>query len=169
MWSCGVVLYALLASSLPFDASDMQALVRMVCKGRPARPLPASRGQAAAALVKCLLSVDPTARPSAREVLENEWMSPAKQSIASIKTTPVLPQLDDGDAAEPGRKTVSGTAEFFRQMLASEKASAPSEESASSSERRQPGSLLTKEELAAIRAEAAAEADAEAEAEAASK
>ena len=38
IWSCGVVLYALLCSHLPFDADDMQTLVRLIQKGQPTAP-----------------------------------------------------------------------------------------------------------------------------------
>ncbi|KAL1515966.1 hypothetical protein AB1Y20_002579 [Prymnesium parvum] len=163
MWSCGVVLYALLSSSLPFDADDMQALVRMVCKGKVAKPLPEARGKEAAALVKSLLSVDPNSRPSAREAAAAPWMTPELPLLASVKTTPELPQLEDLNlTSSSSRKTVSGTAAFFKDMLAREnhsRASAPSDDEAGG--RRQPGSLLTKAELLAIRAEAAAESIAE--------
>ena len=43
IWSCGVVLYALLASALPFDADDIQALVRLVQKGVRNSPVRAPR------------------------------------------------------------------------------------------------------------------------------
>lgn len=164
MWACGVVLYTLLTSALPFDADDMQALVRMVCKGQPIRPIPSSRCEAAAALVNLLLSLDPAVRPSAREAAEHEFIIPKKQPIASTRTTMMLPSLHDGvDALAPQRKTVSETAQFFKQMMAEEKAKAKAlrsatvieEAEAPSSDRRQPGSLLTKADLAAIRAEAA--------------
>jgi serine/threonine protein kinase len=73
IWSCGVVLYALLASCLPFDADDIQALVRMIQEGKPSAPVPRARGDDASALVLSMLQVDPNARPSAAEVLTHAW------------------------------------------------------------------------------------------------
>ena len=48
VWSCGVILYALLASALPFDADDICALVRLIQQGVPNSPVPESRSARAA-------------------------------------------------------------------------------------------------------------------------
>lgn len=63
LWSCGVILYALLASRLPFDADNIQALISAVRTGTPSTPVPAQRGKDAAALVSQMLNIDPAARP----------------------------------------------------------------------------------------------------------
>jgi serine/threonine protein kinase len=63
LWSCGVILYALLASRLPFDADNIQALISAVRTGTPTTPVPAQRGKDAALLVSQLLNIDPAARP----------------------------------------------------------------------------------------------------------
>jgi serine/threonine protein kinase len=92
IWSCGVVLYALLASCLPFDADDIQALVRMIQEGKPSAPVPRARGDDASALVLSMMQVDPNARPSAAEVLTHAWSvldtsRPAIKEAATVGTT----------------------------------------------------------------------------------
>jgi len=71
MWSCGVVLYALLTSSLPFDADDMTELVRLVVHGVPRRPLPRHCGARAADLVSQLITREPSKRLTAAGCLEH--------------------------------------------------------------------------------------------------
>mmetsp|Transcript_13786 Transcript_13786/g.41972 ORF Transcript_13786/g.41972 Transcript_13786/m.41972 type:complete len:336 (-) Transcript_13786:1117-2124(-) len=63
IWSCGVILYALLSSRLPFDADTIQALISMVRSGKPSMPVPVHRGKESAALVAQLLNVNPADRP----------------------------------------------------------------------------------------------------------
>ena len=89
VWSCGVILYALLASALPFDAEDICALVRLIQIGVPNSPVPSTRGPAAAELVAWMLTVEPKQRPSASEVLSHAWASPdvANGKIKSSVTT----------------------------------------------------------------------------------
>ena len=68
-----MVLYALLASCLPFDADDIQSLVRMIQEGTPSAPVPKARGEDASELVLSMMQVDPAARPTAAEVLAHAW------------------------------------------------------------------------------------------------
>jgi 5'-AMP-activated protein kinase catalytic alpha subunit len=139
VWSCGVVLYALLASALPFDADDICALVRLIQNGVPNSPVPAARGSAAAELVGWMLTVEPKERPTATEVLNNPYCKPAEQkaAIKSSMTTPSLPGAPkeagggaaaSGAALEPGattsaavrRRGASATTAFFKAMMLAE-------------------------------------------------
>ena len=75
VWSCGVILYALLASALPFDADDIGALVRLIQRGEPNSPVPEERGPAARTLVKQMLQIESKARPTSEEVLRHPWVA----------------------------------------------------------------------------------------------
>ena len=76
VWSCGVILYAMLCSTLPFDAGDMRDLARQIGTGVPRSPVPRKRGEDARRLVGSLLAVDPAARPAASEALAHDWLKP---------------------------------------------------------------------------------------------
>jgi len=187
MWSCGVILYGMLASRLPFDADDMQGLIRMIQKGVPSAPLPAKRGQAAAGLVQQLLNIDAAARPSADETLRDAWLAD-DESKPEVKRARSLADMDVSGAvaaaaapdafpqpAKPGQRGVSMTTAAMKRMLAAEQKAAEAaaegggtsqggvaERADSTSPRftvgaapaREPGSRMTREELARIKAEA---------------
>ena len=140
VWSCGVILYALLASALPFDADDICALVRLIQQGVPNSPVPESRGPLAAQLVAIMLTVDPKRRPTAGEVLEHGWSKPEQpRNIKSSVTTMSLPRSggDGGGGGEPAvrpsgevravaprRRGASAATRFFKEMIQAEKANA---------------------------------------------
>ena len=89
IWSCGIVLYALLSSALPFDAEDINSLVRLVQRGVPNSPVPESRGADAVDLVSRMLSVNPATRPSAADVLKSKWLKGpirASSTMADLET-----------------------------------------------------------------------------------
>ena len=124
IWSCGVILYALLASALPFDADDIRSLVMLIQSGTPTAPLPEERGPLAHTLVSRMLSVESKARPSASEVLKDEWMEGAPQTIRNSLTTIQLPTNATSARASARRRGASETTQFFKQMLARERAAA---------------------------------------------
>jgi len=187
MWSCGVILYGMLASRLPFDADDMQGLIRMIQKGVPSAPLPAKRGQAAAGLVQQLLNIDAASRPSADETLKDAWLADDEskpvvkraRSLADMDVSGAVAAAAAPDAfpqpATPGQRGVSMTTAAMKRMLAAEQKAAEAaaegggtsqggaaERADSTSPRftvgaapaREPGSRMTREELARIKAEA---------------
>jgi len=76
VWSMGVVLYVMLCGYTPFYDADVNKLFRLVAKGNLDMP-PDEWGQVsddAKDLVKAMLTVDPTMRPSAQEVLAHPWI-----------------------------------------------------------------------------------------------
>jgi serine/threonine protein kinase len=74
-----VVLFAMLATALPFNgaeetAEERAALRRKVRKGVPDGSLPAERPAAACDLVTRMLIVEPAERATLAQVLAHEWV-----------------------------------------------------------------------------------------------
>jgi NIMA (never in mitosis gene a)-related kinase len=73
VWALGVILYELLALSLPFTAPSLPALVTRILTTSPP-PLPAKVSPEARALVAQLLQRDPKARPSVNAILKTDLL-----------------------------------------------------------------------------------------------
>ncbi|XP_043716527.1 CBL-interacting serine/threonine-protein kinase 9-like isoform X1 [Telopea speciosissima] len=71
IWSCGVILFVLMAGYLPFDESNLMALYRKIYKADFTFPSWFSSG--AKKLIKCILDPNPVTRITIPEILENEW------------------------------------------------------------------------------------------------
>ena len=142
MWSCGVILYALLTSTLPFDGDDMRALINLVVRGVPRRPLPRRCGPEAADLLHQLLVRQPSDRLSAADALEHAWLRPVADPSAveprlrAVRTMPdSLPstttataEVHSGTAGDEGgvgeeaqRRGLSATVDFFKQLVKQER------------------------------------------------
>ena len=81
VWSCGVCLFAMLATALPFGGGEdteeeERALSAKVCSGVWDVPLEPSESTSPAAvdLVTRILTVNPEERASLDEVCEHEWV-----------------------------------------------------------------------------------------------
>lgn len=71
VWSCGVVLYALLCGALPFDDCHLPRLFKSIKKGE--YTLPRHLSDHAKDLIAKMLIVDPSERIPMADVLEHEW------------------------------------------------------------------------------------------------
>jgi len=123
VWSAGVILYALLASALPFDADDIGALVRLIHRGVPNSPLPPTRGDEARKLVEWMLTVDSKARPTSDQVLAHGWLKPEKAAIKQSASVDLgdrstVAATLGGTAAPQKKRGVSERTNFYKKMMA---------------------------------------------------
>ncbi|XP_057980385.1 CBL-interacting serine/threonine-protein kinase 9 isoform X2 [Malania oleifera] len=71
IWSCGVILFVLMAGYLPFDEISLMALYKKILKADFSCPSWFSPG--AKRLIKRILDPNPLTRITIPEILENEW------------------------------------------------------------------------------------------------
>lgn len=70
-WSCGVILYALLCGSLPFDDEHVPNLFKKIKHG--SFSLPGHLSENARRLIVRMLMVDPSARITLKEIRRHPW------------------------------------------------------------------------------------------------
>ncbi|XP_057836608.2 CBL-interacting protein kinase 23 isoform X2 [Cryptomeria japonica] len=71
LWSCGVILFYLMAGYLPFDDQNLMRLYKKSCKADFKYPLWFS--SSAKKLISRILDPNPKTRITAPEILQNEW------------------------------------------------------------------------------------------------
>ncbi|KAF5466861.1 hypothetical protein F2P56_016744 [Juglans regia] len=96
IWSCGVVLFVLLAGYLPFRADNVMKMYRKVFKAEYEFPLWISTD--AKLLITKLLVPDPAKRISIPEIMQSPWFQKGfTKPIAFSIQEPVGDQKDDND------------------------------------------------------------------------
>ncbi|XP_055342683.1 5'-AMP-activated protein kinase catalytic subunit alpha-2-like isoform X2 [Paramacrobiotus metropolitanus] len=88
IWSCGVILYALLVGALPFDDEHVPTLFRKIKSG--VFPIPGSLSQSVVSLLCHMLQVDPIKRATVQDIRNHEWFQ---------KDLPCTLFPDDDDAS----------------------------------------------------------------------
>ncbi|KAL5104410.1 Serine/threonine kinase SAD-1 [Taenia crassiceps] len=102
VWSCGVILYALLVGALPFDDENLRNLLEKVKKG--SFLIPPFVPSDCQALLRAMIEVDPKKRISLKDVLEHAWVTsdqePPLQTelpMSQAVQTSIIPSREDVD------------------------------------------------------------------------
>ncbi len=91
VWSAGIVLYAMIFGTVPFKASSMKELHKMIMRGRFAMKNDAS--PEVRHLIRRMLDPDPTRRCTVPEILSHKWFDdydPTGISATSISCIVIL-------------------------------------------------------------------------------
>lgn len=86
VWSCGVILFVLLSGEPPFNGVNSRAILQRVASGNFAfrNPIWTHISAQAKSLISRMLTVTPTARPSAQDVLSDPWIQGVFRPSASF-------------------------------------------------------------------------------------
>ncbi|KAI5452451.1 Calcium/calmodulin-dependent protein kinase type I [Naganishia albida] len=136
IWAIGVITYFLLCGYTPFDRDsqyeEMQAIVRGDYKFEPKEYWQGVSEQAREFVRKCL-TIDPTNRPTAEELLQDPWLKDVEEHYVATpqgSATDLLPQVKKAfDARKTFRKAVLGMMAMHRlQDTLGQSASAKAEQ-----------------------------------------
>eukprot|EP00262_Sarcandra_glabra_P022221 TRINITY_DN9779_c0_g1_i2.p1 TRINITY_DN9779_c0_g1~~TRINITY_DN9779_c0_g1_i2.p1 ORF type:complete len:441 (+),score=91.21 TRINITY_DN9779_c0_g1_i2:217-1539(+) len=94
IWSCGVILFVLMAGYLPFDESSLMVLYRKICKAD--FTCPSWFSSDAKKLIKRILDPNPLTRITIPEIIKNEWFQKGYRPPAFEQEEEV--SLEDVDA-----------------------------------------------------------------------
>uniref|UniRef100_A0A182RTH5 non-specific serine/threonine protein kinase n=1 Tax=Anopheles funestus TaxID=62324 RepID=A0A182RTH5_ANOFN len=102
IWSCGVILYALLCGTLPFDDEHVPTLFRKIKSG--VFPIPEYLNKQVVSLLCQMLQVDPLKRATVEEIKKHEWFqkelpaylfpSPVEQDSSVVDTNAIREVCD---------------------------------------------------------------------------
>lgn len=90
IWSCGIVLFVLLAGYLPFDSHDSEIVIRKIKAGL--FEIPPFISDLARDVITKMLTPNPLFRPGAKSLLDHKWL----QDVSSPQFAPVVAQGPKG-------------------------------------------------------------------------
>ncbi|XP_078348803.1 serine/threonine-protein kinase BRSK2-like [Oculina patagonica] len=101
VWSCGVILYALLVGALPFDDENLRNLLKLVKRGHFSIPvfIPTDVQE----MIRGMITVDPEKRITMEEVKKHSFLNsfkeelPVEPHVVDIVKTEVIPGKEEVD------------------------------------------------------------------------
>ncbi|KAK1281898.1 CBL-interacting protein kinase 23 [Acorus calamus] len=101
LWSCGVILFVLMAGYLPFEDTNLSSLYKKIFKAN--FTCPSWFSTSAKKLIKRILDPNPSTRISIAEVIENEWFKkgyrPPTFEIADVSLDDVHAIFDETEGS----------------------------------------------------------------------
>ena len=104
IWSCGVILFALLCGTLPFDDEHVPTLFRKIKSG--VFPIPDYLNKPVVSLLVSMLQVDPLKRATMEDIKKHEWFTKDLPSY-------LFPQPNDADSTSIDLDAVMEVCEKF--------------------------------------------------------
>ncbi|KRZ29397.1 5'-AMP-activated protein kinase catalytic subunit alpha-2, partial [Trichinella pseudospiralis] len=105
IWSCGIILYAFLCGTLPFDDEHVPSLFRKIKAGQ--FPIPSYLDDSVVDLLLRMLQVDPMKRATIKDIVAHDWF---KKDLPAY----LFPPLNEQEASIVDMEAVRELSEKFR-------------------------------------------------------